>query len=643
MRSLILFSVFCFLLQNGNTQICHLDNIEFNSQSSIDSFPILYGSCEEFQGRIFIRDGVKNLDSLSFINKFNGEILLSTNDSLNIDGLRNLEEIFILNFSTSKVLDFTPMANLRRVTGSLHFSVFSTNVFEDFQNLKYVDLLNLSQLEFSTLAPFTSIDTINGIDLDQLNNLDSLDFNIFNTSLRSIRLSQMNNLKQIVLPEDPNHLKSLTFSNLPLLDFEFENLDKITSLEELFLFSISNELSFPNLEAVEFLRLQQNEFSNIGLGNLTHLSRLFLINNPNLSSCSLLPICNLIRFGPPYVSIISGNQGDCENKFTLLQSCFNDHIINTQFFYDFNEDLIKDENEPLIKNLSSNIMPEPIFTFDIPETPIRRSLAENGDYIITFDDSSIDWKLTDPTQQYSISLDDNYLEDTFLFAVKPLSDVSLVESYLFNEIERCNTFSDFEIQVENTGFQIEDGIIWLELETKIDSFRFAFFDTPDTIINEYLVGWFFKDLGPTQSIKKLITYRVPGPPDITVGDSLRNNVYLEYGSNNGITKFDTATYQFEIRCSYDPNDKLVEPNRLDKFTLLDDTLHYTIRFQNTGNDVAYDVVIRDTLDENLDISTFKFLNSSHNDYLKVIKENDQFLTFEFKNIFLPDMIRNQTF
>ncbi|MBK6274478.1 MAG: hypothetical protein IPF58_07135 [Saprospirales bacterium] len=36
-------------------------------------------------------------------------------------------------------------------------------------------------------------------------------------------------------------------------------------------------------------------------------------------------------------------------------------------------------------------------------------------------------------------------------------------------------------------------------------------------------------------------------------------------------------------------------------------IKYTIRFENTGNDTAF-VVIVDTLDANLDISTFKPLN-----------------------------------
>ena len=65
-------------------------------------------------------------------------------------------------------------------------------------------------------------------------------------------------------------------------------------------------------------------------------------------------------------------------------------------------------------------------------------------------------------------------------------------------------------------------------------------------------------------------------------------------------------------------------------------LVYTIRFQNTGNAEAYDVIIRDTLDENLDPSTFSVISSSHEEVLSSSLVEGMFLTFNFHNIYLPD-------
>ena len=68
-----------------------------------------------------------------------------------------------------------------------------------------------------------------------------------------------------------------------------------------------------------------------------------------------------------------------------------------------------------------------------------------------------------------------------------------------------------------------------------------------------------------------------------------------------------------LRCSYDPNDKKATSTgeSLDSLSLLDDALEYLIRFENMGNDTAFNVVIRDTLAAGLDPNSFELLGSSH--------------------------------
>ena len=88
--------------------------------------------------------------------------------------------------------------------------------------------------------------------------------------------------------------------------------------------------------------------------------------------------------------------------------------------------------------------------------------------------------------------------------------------------------------------------------------------------------------------------------------------------------------------AYDPNDKNGFPrghgaeNNIAPGTELD----YAIRFQNTGTDTAFNIVIRDTISEALDLSTFKAGSSSH-DYTVAI-DSQRVVTFTFANIMLPD-------
>jgi uncharacterized repeat protein (TIGR01451 family) len=89
--------------------------------------------------------------------------------------------------------------------------------------------------------------------------------------------------------------------------------------------------------------------------------------------------------------------------------------------------------------------------------------------------------------------------------------------------------------------------------------------------------------------------------------------------------------------SYDPNDKQVEPELLTPQQLAqnDNTLVYTIRFQNTGNYYAENVRIVDTLSENLNIASMKVLASSHLPMDWFLRDG-RVLEFNFKDIFLPD-------
>ncbi|PSR56515.1 hypothetical protein AHMF7605_24975 [Adhaeribacter arboris] len=95
--------------------------------------------------------------------------------------------------------------------------------------------------------------------------------------------------------------------------------------------------------------------------------------------------------------------------------------------------------------------------------------------------------------------------------------------------------------------------------------------------------------------------------------------------------------------SFDPNDKQVIPAGVtsNHYTPTNTPLRYTIRFQNTGTDVAYRVVVVDTLSTDLDLSTLQVGAVSHAYTLTISGKNKPILTFTFDNILLPDSSKNQ--
>ncbi len=95
-----------------------------------------------------------------------------------------------------------------------------------------------------------------------------------------------------------------------------------------------------------------------------------------------------------------------------------------------------------------------------------------------------------------------------------------------------------------------------------------------------------------------------------------------------------------IIASYDPNDKLAVPSGVgtDNSVLPSEPIEYTIRFQNTGTDTAFTVVIVDTLTKYLDVATVKSGVSSHDYEFKVY---GNVLVWTFNNILLPDSTTNE--
>jgi hypothetical protein len=107
--------------------------------------------------------------------------------------------------------------------------------------------------------------------------------------------------------------------------------------------------------------------------------------------------------------------------------------------------------------------------------------------------------------------------------------------------------------------------------------------------------------------------------------------------NIGASGEEIATSCLPIIDSYDPNDKQVIPAGVGTSNIVRDVdeLEFQVRFQNTGSDTAYTVIIRDTLSTALDIASLQVGASSHNYTYTVSGKNNPIITWTFNNINLP--------
>ena len=93
--------------------------------------------------------------------------------------------------------------------------------------------------------------------------------------------------------------------------------------------------------------------------------------------------------------------------------------------------------------------------------------------------------------------------------------------------------------------------------------------------------------------------------------------------------------------AFDPNDKTGYPIGYGDQHFIDQNIRltYHIRFQNTGTDTAFNVVVLDTLTEHLDVASLELLSASHEYTLDILEEN--ILQFSFNDILLVDSVKNE--
>jgi uncharacterized repeat protein (TIGR01451 family) len=133
----------------------------------------------------------------------------------------------------------------------------------------------------------------------------------------------------------------------------------------------------------------------------------------------------------------------------------------------------------------------------------------------------------------------------------------------------------------------------------------------------------------------------------------RRDVTVDFLVSTSATFQDTLFHSFNVTAnshqwnlnsvyplsgSFDPNDKQATPVLSPDQVTAGEYIDYVIRFQNTGNDTAFNVVLTDTLSANLIPNTMKMVASSHNCKTTRIGDN---LSFEFLNINLPDSNVNE--
>ncbi|MCI4666834.1 MAG: T9SS type A sorting domain-containing protein [Bacteroidia bacterium] len=188
----------------------------------------------------------------------------------------------------------------------------------------------------------------------------------------------------------------------------------------------------------------------------------------------------------------------------------------------------------------------------------------------------------------------------------------------------------------NVGNYPMDGTFRMLLDPRL---RASFYRKPPDYIN-YATNefrWNFRGLLPRMNF--YIAGVIRPKNNVNIGDTLVSIVQVLPDSLDATPGDNIDTIYTLVVGPYDPNDKQVSPAGMGELGLvrLDERDHeYKIRFQNVGNYPAKNVLIRDTLDPNLDITTLNPLFAT-DDFVASVKPG-RVLEFFFEDIYLPDSV-----
>ena len=165
--------------------------------------------------------------------------------------------------------------------------------------------------------------------------------------------------------------------------------------------------------------------------------------------------------------------------------------------------------------------------------------------------------------------------------------------------------------------------------------------TPSSVVGN-TVTWNLTGIGAYASANRFVQLQVP--PDIgLIGTVLSATATVATTNTDAVPANNVWTSQQIITAAYDPNDKRARTSTglSDEVYFIDqdEWIDYVIRFQNTGTDTAFSVVVTDTLPATLDPATIEVGAASH--AMSWNLTGHGILRFNFPNILLPDSNVNE--
>lgn len=491
---------------------------------------------------------------------------------------------------------------------------------------------------------------------NQISHIDSLPpylwiLNVANNQLQSIpplpdnnhfSILNINNNLFSVLPILPNSISELVFSN--------NSITVIDSLPQSLrlLHCYNNQLtSLPDMPPnINTITLQNNNLLSFGRVS-NSLRNLDISINP-ISCLPLLGPIQSLRISQTNIhclpkilpNVISDVDLDTFPVCGLSSGCPIDWNITGVVYNDLNNNCTLDTSDDVLNNIavrldSAGTMLQQVYTNGVGQYSFHTAMST---YEVVIDSTKVPFLTSCPSsgiQSVSVTLLDSLVDQIdFGLSCRAIPDIisnSITASHNFIS-GRSNVLylnAGDLVLLHNTVCFHESGTVTAILGGNLSYTAPAWNALVPTSINGDTVTWVVPDFSlvdPEHDFNIFVTVS----PFATIGDSVCINLSVT-SPNDFDTTNNTVTECYPVFASYDPNMKLMTP-------MMPDTSDYwftfTVLFQNTGTASAENIFIIDTLDADLDPTTFELIASSHDVVTQLLPGN--ILRFNYHSIYLVD-------
>lgn len=436
------------------------------------------------------------------------------------------------------------------------------------------------------------------------------------------------------------HLSQSSIADLTGIE-EFVNLANLNCS-----YNSLTDLVLANNTNLNYLNCIGNNLTELDLSNNPNLEILWAIFNPNLMYLNInnggtlnpmavdsgswmemwanLPSNIYICADETEIAVIEPQlnlwnaTGQMVSSYCTFYPQGDYNTITGTLLFDFNNDDICDTNDvpqSFIKvNITDGVDQNNAFA---SEDGTYIFFTQEGDYTLSVEVENPSYFNITPANATVNFADNDNNEEVVNFCITPNGEHKDVEIIVTPLIPARPGFeATYNIVYRNKGNQVASeyyGLNFMYDETLMD---FVSASVEPEILTDGILIWSYEDLMPFESRSIVVTMQINTPTDpeypVEIDDELEFVGVITYlGDENSSDNLYTLNQV--VVGAFDPNDiTCVEGDIVDP-EYIGEELHYLIRFENTGNYYAENVVVvMDVIEELYDISTLRVLNTSHN-------------------------------